>query len=140
MVPFVSEGLGIQSIVPSGWVEEGGQLYRNASSLDETTLIQTAIPDTTMDEAIEIAATQLGLEELPEPIGTYRTPTADWDIYHFEMPIADLFQFEVDLALVEIDGTTYAVLIGALAEDYEIEAPYHETIFFHAVYALKPIE
>jgi hypothetical protein len=141
MVPFVSEGLGIQGIIPSGWMEaDGGQYNRGASSLDQTTLIQTPIPDMAMDEAIDFAAAQLGLEALPESSGTYKTPIAEWDIYHFELPIADITQLKADLALVEIDGATYAVMVAALADDYETEAPYHETIFFHAVYAFRPIE
>jgi hypothetical protein len=141
MVPFVIEELGIQGIIPSGWIEVGGGEYnRRASTLDQTTLVQTTLPDTAMDEAVGFAAAQLGLEELPESIGTYRTPTSEWDIYHFEIPLADILQMKADLALVEIDGTTYAVLMAAQADDYETEAPYHETIFFHAVYAFRPIE
>ncbi len=141
MVPFVIEELGIQGIIPSGWNAVGGGEYnRGATPIDLTTLIQTSLPDIAMDEAVDFAAEQLGLEELPESIGTYKTPTSEWDIYHFELPLGDISQLKVDLALVEIDGATYAVMVAALADDYETEAPYHETIFLHAVYAFGPIE
>lgn len=141
MMPFVSEEMGFRSIVPANWAtEDGAEYMRREIQMDQTTLIQVSLPGTSMTEAKAYAAIQLGLEALPASLGTYTSPRLTWDLYEFYPPLSELVEIKMQLAMSEVDGDVYAVVMAALTGDYEAEAPYHETIFKSVLYSLSPLE
>jgi hypothetical protein len=141
MMPYVSEEMGFRSVVPANWEHEDGASYmRRESQIDQTTLIQVVIPDMSMAEAKVYAASQLGMESLPDSVGTYTSPRLTWDLHEFETVLSELVKAKMQLAMSEYEEDIYVVLMVALQGDYEAEAPYHETIFNSAIYSLSPLE
>ena len=54
-----------------------------------------------MAEAKILAATQLGLEALPDSVGTYTSPRLTWDLYEFEPLLSELVKAKMQLAMSE---------------------------------------
>lgn len=79
----------------------------------------------------------LGLEELPESVGSTETASFTWDLYEIEVEVPAVGTVMVDIALAEADSTAYLVLLQALADDYDM---LHEAVFLPAVDALALLE
>jgi len=136
--PFTSEEFGISGVVPAGWNEAApGTFMRGTPPADLTTLIQKSYADTTIDELIAQLLPALGLEELPESVGSTETAFFTWDLYEIEVEVPGVGTVMVDMALAEADSTAYLVLLQALADDYDT---LHEAVFLPAVDALAPLE
>lgn len=141
MMPYVNEGMGIRSVVPSDWTEvSDGEFFRGESELDQSTLILAKVPDMSFEDAKVFAASQLGLEELPSSLGTYTSPALTWDLYEFESMMGGLMNLKFNLAMANDEGDVYAVLMAGLEADFVEEAPLHETIYIHVVHGFSPIE
>jgi len=79
----------------------------------------------------------LGLEELPESVGSTETAFFTWDLYEIGVEAPGVGTVMVDMALAEADSTAYLVLLQALADEYDA---LHEGVFLPAIDALAPIE
>ena len=141
MAPFTSDEMGIRGAVPQGWIEvQPGVFARGTSSTDQTGLTLQSAPGMTVEDLAAVAAAQLGLERFPERVGIYSGSSFTWDLYTIEVDSSDLGTGIVRLAVTESDGTSYVVALLVLSGDYDAQAPLLETVFFHAVYALAPVE
>jgi hypothetical protein len=104
---------------------------------DLTTLVQQAAPGMTAADITAALLPQLGIEELPDSLGSRETTTLTWDLYEIEVQVPGVGAVVVDLALAEADGTAYVVLLQAMAEEHD---ELHEGVFLPAVEALAPVE
>jgi len=139
LVPFTSEAFGISGVVPEGWAEAAPGMYaRGANATDPTVLIQKSYPGTTLDQINAALLPQLGLEELPESVGSHESTAFTWDLYTIEVEAPGVGMFMVEIAQFETDAAAYMVLLQALADDYETNL-YHEAIFLPTVDALAPL-
>ena len=84
LVPHISEGFGIESVVPEDWVDVGGGIVaRQASATDATLLAQQSAP-APKDDVLTSLLPQLGLSEPPESTGTHQGGAPDWTLYEVE--------------------------------------------------------
>jgi hypothetical protein len=111
---------------------------RGANATDQTVLIQKSYPGTTLDQINAALLPQLGLEELPESVGSHESTAFTWDLYTIEVEAPGVGVFMVEIAQFETDAAAYMVLLQALADDYETNS-YHEAIFLPTVDALAPL-
>lgn len=140
MVPYINQELSLRGIVPDEWEEfDPGNFTRGNSPIDQTSFILASAPGMSMDEVQTYAASQLGLDELPESLESYKSPYLLWDLYEVELDDPGVGTLKVNLALTESGSMAYGVLVIAPARDYKADAPYYETIFIHAVHALMPL-
>lgn len=141
MVPYVNGELSLRGIVPAEWEEfDPGNFARGNSPIDQTSIILASAPGMTIEEAKKYAASQLGLDELPESLESYKSPYLLWDLYEVDLDDPSVGTLKVNIALTESGSMAYGVLVIALARDYKAEKPFHETVFIHAVHALMPLE
>jgi hypothetical protein len=141
VVPYVNKELGLRGIVPAEWEEfDQGNFARANSPIDQSSLILASALGMSMDEAKTYAASQLGLDELPESLESYKSPYLLWDLYEVDLDDPGVGTLKMNIALTDSGSMVYGVLVIALARDYEAEKPFHETVFIHAVHALMPLE
>jgi hypothetical protein len=141
MMPYVNEGKGIRSVVPLNWEETSdGEFRRWETELDQTTLIMAKIPDMTLEEAIPYAASQLGLDALPDSQGTYSSPALTWDLFEFESIIGGIANLKFKLALASHESDVFAVLVAGLEDEFIESDPLHETVYIHVIHGFSPLE
>ena len=143
MAPFTSDASGLRGVVPQGWVEvEPGVFARGTSSTDRTALILQSAPGVALEELAAEAATQLGLERLPDQVGIYSGSSLTWNLYSFDAQLENLGSetFSVNLGLATQDSVTYVVALIASPQDYAAQTPMFETAFKHVLFALAPVE
>jgi hypothetical protein len=129
MESFEDPEMGIRGLRPlDGWTDQGE-------------LVVGSFPGP-MDEAIAMVLTQVALDVLPTPRGTYRGTAFTWNLYTFETQIegAGTETFRVDLALAEGESTSYYVALAMRPDAYDGNPALYGTVFVHAVYALAPVE
>jgi CubicO group peptidase (beta-lactamase class C family) len=140
LVPFSSETFAISGLVPEGWAEAAPGVYRRGSSAtDLTSLIQQAAPGSSKDDLAGLLLGQLGLDALPQSIGSMDGEGLSWELYAIDVEAPGVGTVKVDLALAEAevfdtstDGSAYIVLLQSLPDEYEA---LHEAVFTPAVSA-----
>jgi len=133
---FTNEAMGISGVVPEGWNEAAPGTYIRASSEDDqTVIIQQAALGMTTDQITVALLLQLGIEELPESVGSYESAALTWDLYMIEVEAPGITVM-VDVALAETDAATYFVLLQAMPDEYDM---LHEAVFMPAIDALTPL-
>ena len=106
LVPFDDDTAGVTGVVPSDWESVAfGTYARQASALDQTALIQQAIPGGSTELVLGLLGGQLGMED-PEPIDEVDIGDRRWTRYR-----GDLQGFVADIALTDADGLTYLVVL-----------------------------
>ena len=108
MTPFTNEEYGIRGVVPPGdWIEQGA-------------LVQQSFPGT-VDELAPVLLAQTSLDQVPEPVGSYRGAALTWNLYAFETQVKDVGPetVRVDMALAEGDSASYLVAMVTLPDAYE---------------------
>jgi len=138
LVPFVDQHFGLGGVVPEGWAElRPGSFYRGIPPQDNVALLAEFYPGMTAGWAIASQVLpQAGLEKLPGSAGSVQSTALTWTLYKFDVPIADVGTFAVDLALAKDDAGVYLVVLIAPSQEY---AALHESVFVPAVNALAPI-
>jgi hypothetical protein len=144
LVPFFHQAMGIRGVVPAGCSQTQPGSVECADLISgraQVLLVQQAAP-VPLDELVEALLSELTLEQLPEPTGSYRGSAFDWDLYAMETQIKDVGPVTVrlDLALAETDSASYIVGMATLPEDYEANMALLQTVFTHAVYSLAPLD
>jgi hypothetical protein len=144
LLPFFSEEFDIRGVVPVACHqgEPGDFECRDLTPAQSPAYLFQKFLPSTLDELIPLLLDDLSLEELPEPIGTYKGVAFTWDLFTFEAQIWDLGPetFRLDLALTEDGERSYLVALVTLPDDYNAHAPLYDTIFIHVVYALAPLD
>jgi CubicO group peptidase (beta-lactamase class C family) len=137
--PFTNDAMGISGVAPEGWAEAAPGTYaRGANATDPTVLIQKSYPGTTLDQINAALLPQLGLEELPESVGSRESAAFTWDLYTVEVEAPGVGMFTVEIAQSETDAAAYMVLLQALADDFDMNS-YREAIFLPTVDALAAL-
>lgn len=117
LIPFTAD-IGIATVagvVPEGWTEAGpGVFARGQSALDQTVILQQAIPGFDANALITLLGGQLGLEGAPEPSGAYETETLTWTLYESELQ-----GLPVDIGVAEDGAYAYVVLLISSSEERE---------------------
>jgi hypothetical protein len=94
-----------------------------------------------MDEVTGELLRQTSLQKLPQTVGTYQGDAITWDLFDFEGHLPDVEPLvRLKVALGETESASYWVLLAVLPEAYEANPPLYETVFRHALYALRPLE
>lgn len=133
---FTNEVMGISGVVPEGWNEAAPGTYIRASSEDDqTVIIQQAALGMTTDQITAALLLQLGIEELPESVGSYKSAALTWDLYMIEVEAPGVTVM-VDAALAETDTAIYIILLQAMPDEYDV---LHEAVFMPAIDALTPL-
>jgi hypothetical protein len=105
---FTNQEIGISGVVPDGWVEaQPGIWLRQASETDPTHLVQQRVAGLSVDEIVELAVSQEGLDAVPGHAGEMERPNAVWDWYRGQAsePVPRV----VDLALSQRGNWVYVV-------------------------------
>jgi len=140
LIPFEDEPFKIRGLLPAGWTQvQPGVYARGNSTSDQTSLIQKSYQGMTMDALVNALLPSLQLEELPATPEERQTASFIWKVYQSEISATGAGTFIIDLALSELDGTPYLVILQAEAGEYTT-TNMHETIFLPVVDALEPLE
>lgn len=131
LVPYTDETLGISGVVPAGWEEVSPGMYTR-SALGLVGIFQQAAPGIGADDLLQLLTSLIGLDAVPESVGSHEANDFNWALYEFE---AQGLSFE--LAVTESDGTSYFILLHGTASERDF---YYTKVYLPAIDALTPIE
>jgi pimeloyl-ACP methyl ester carboxylesterase len=130
--PWSDEDVGLEGVVPAGWLQvQPGTFARAQSALDPFAM-QLAVVEEDQDALLGIVTSQFGLAETPESVGEREANGLIWTLYSFEAQGA--FRF---LALAGGDGRTLVVVVRCDPDEQELT---YDEIVLPVVDALVPIE
>lgn len=120
LVP-VTIDLGIaqlESVAPENWTDAGfGSYARGSSALDQTAVLQQAVPATmfSSEALLELLASQLQLEGVPESSDEYEDAEERmWTLYETELQ-----GFPVSIGVYDDGAFVYFVMLIATAQERE---------------------
>ena len=117
LVPIELDAFGVTSVAPAAWAEQpGGRFPRGAPPDDLAQIVMQAAPIST-ELLWPSLLPSLGLDEVPESTGTLSTEDFDWTLYALPLEVAGL-SLEVEIALAEVDGTTYLVILQSAPDEF----------------------
>jgi hypothetical protein len=127
MQPFVSTESGVRGLMPmEGW-SDAAQVVQGSAPL-------------AMDEVTAELLKQTSLQQLPQVVGTYQSVAITWDLFDLEGHLPDVEPLlRLKVALGESESASYWVLLVVLPEAYEANPRLYDTVFRHALYALRPL-
>jgi pimeloyl-ACP methyl ester carboxylesterase len=126
------EVLGIAGLEPEGWLDTGDPTIQQYSELGLYVILQQAAP-VSQEDFLASYFPSIGLEEAPEPAGTFESPYATWTLFEFTQQ-----GLVVNLAVGEIeDGRLGIVLTTSLPNTHDLV---YSSLFLGAVEALRPAE
>jgi len=131
LVPFRDETFGISGVVPEGWVELSSGIYARWG-LGLIVIVQQAAPGVGADVFVQLLATQLGLGEAPQTVGSREANALSWSLYESEAQ-----GLAIDLAVAESDGTSYLILLQSTVRDHNF---YYAEVYLPAIDAFTPVE
>jgi len=131
LVPFTDETLGISGVAPAGWEELSPGMYER-SALGLVAIFQQAAPGIGADDLLQLLTFQLGLDEVPERVGSREANDLNWSLYEFEVQ-----GLSIDLAVAEGDWTGYFILLHCTASERDF---YYTHVYLPVIDALTPIE
>lgn len=115
LVPFTADltVAVVEGVVPETWTEAGPGVYtRGQSALDQTLILQQAVPGFTADSLISLLGGQLGLEGTPAVSGSFETDALTWSLYESELQ-----GLPVDIGVAEDDNYAYVVMLVSSGSD-----------------------
>lgn len=133
--PITFDQFGIETVVPVGWQTAApGVVARAQAPGDITSLIQQAAP---VEAAFlrDQLSTQFGIEAFPEATETIDQNGFTWSIYQVELEQGGL-QISVSIALAELDGTTYVILLQGETDGF---ADLYDSVFVPVLDAFMPV-
>lgn len=141
MMPYVNETMGFHGVVPVNWHETSeGQFAPAGSPYATSQLILAGIPGMSLADIESLAASELGLDELPLKSDVYNSPALAWDLYEFISETLAVQEVQVSLALAEGENASYGVVMLAVVDEFAENDPLYETIFIHAIHGLTPTQ
>jgi pimeloyl-ACP methyl ester carboxylesterase len=129
LLPFTNATFGISGVVPEGWKEVSPGVYAR-SSLGLVVLLQQAAPNVGTDTLLQLIADSLGLDKLPEEMGSRKANGLNWSLRGFIV-----HNSLIDLAVAESGGTGYLIMLQSPVFEHGF---YYEEVFLPAVDALTP--
>ncbi|MCA9961813.1 MAG: alpha/beta fold hydrolase [Anaerolineales bacterium] len=115
LVPFTADlsVAVVAGVVPEGWTDSGfGIFARGRTALDQTLILQQAVPGFDSAMLVELLSGQLELEGTTETVGSYETETLTWSLYELELQ-----GLPVDIGVAEDDSYAYVVLLISSSEE-----------------------
>ena len=135
--PFTNEGMAITGVVPEGWAEIAPGVYnRGQGPSDLARIIQQGAPGATVAQIGATLLSQLGIEDLPEPVDSYESAGLTWDVYALEVQVPGVGIVKMGVALAGTDAAAYIILLQTLSAEYEA---LHQAVFLPALEALAPV-
>jgi uncharacterized protein len=114
---FENPQYGMAGLIPTGWNSAGfGAYARGESATDITQLVIQSAP-LSRDRLLETLLPRLGRDTLPESSGQIESESLVWDDYEMTVDAGGM-QIGVSLALTEIDGIIYLVILQSLADEH----------------------
>lgn len=134
VAPFTTELFGVElsGVAPEGWEEQEGSpgiFVRRRSALDQTALLQQAVPGVEPEQLLELLSGQFGLEEPPEPTSTHQANGRFWSLYETEAQ-----GVPVDIALAEGESVAYLVILFSHRAERDT---LYEAVFLPALEAIE---
>jgi dienelactone hydrolase len=112
--PVTEAAYGITSVAPVGWERTGAGIRGRRATPGDLTQIALQTAPVGVDQVWASLLRQLGLTEVPEPVGTRDTPAgATWDLYSVTLP-GDLV---ADIALAPFGDGAWLVLLISSADE-----------------------
>jgi len=136
--PVEEPDYGLSAVVPDGWTDQGNGIYtRSASTSDpaDRTLLALQSAPISATALWPTLEKQLGLEAVPEPVGTRDTAALQWTLYHVDVP-ASTGTVAVDLGLAESGGRTWITMLQTSAEE---SALLHDQVLLPVLDAFAPL-
>ena len=125
----------LATVVPQGWRSIGPGTRARGTSLEDLTILAVQSAPVAEEDLWAVLLPQLFMTEIP-PVTDERTTSAfDWEIHDFHTQVADM-SIAVSVALAEVEGTTYLVLLQATPEEMAV---LRDAVFLPAVDALAVI-
>ena len=131
LVPYTTDIFNIAGVMPAGWDEQAPGVYAR-SKLGAVVNMQQAVPGAGAGQLLMLLAIQLGLDDVPETVGSREANDLDWSLYEL-----DVQGLSVDLAVTESEGTAYLVLLQSPASERDF---YYANVYLPAIDALAPID
>ena len=145
LVPYTSQSLGIQSVVPSDWsaFHPDGVFVRTMPQIDPTFLMFGLIPGLTQDQVLSIIMDQTGIQEMPASRGNRESGDFNWMLFSLEIQQGFLLDLNpdygiliMDVALATNNGDVIAIATGTPVEERD---RLYEAVFLPAVDGLRII-
>jgi dienelactone hydrolase len=131
--PVSDAAYGLTSVAPVGWGSVSPGIRARQTSPTDPTLLALQSVDAAIDALWPSLLPQLGLTAVPDPVGGRTTDAGfEWQLY--QVPVRGAI---ADLALTEVAGTTYLVLLVSTAAERDALAA---SVFLPAVDALAPLD
>ncbi|MDZ7728517.1 MAG: alpha/beta fold hydrolase [Dehalococcoidia bacterium] len=127
METYTNEAMGYRSARPAGWIEVQPGVYQESVLV---TMAQRFVPGATPEQLLDTLATQMGLDELPEPAQTITAQSGDWDVYETTQQGLDQA-----IAVAELDGQVAVTVVAAPVGWGEA---YFDAVLEPAVEAFEP--
>jgi hypothetical protein len=128
LVPFeTAQAPAISGIRPVDWmlIAPGSS---SRTELSVVGLIQQAVQGLGPDQVLELLASQLGLESVPDLVSNIQANGLNWDIYRAITQVQPL-----DLAITHQKGTTVFILLTTTPYNQDL---YYKSVFLPAIDAL----
>ncbi len=135
LVTFTDNAFGISGMIPEGWTNIAPGVHARQSGLVDPTLIAQQAAPVSGAQLWASLLPQLGLQEVPESTATLETEALTWALYRVDVPTSGM-TVVVDVAIAELDGTGYVVLLQTVETDYE---GLHEQVFLPVLNAFTPV-
>jgi hypothetical protein len=136
LLPHTSEGYGYISVVAEGWTDLGLGIFARQSEAADPTLVAQQSAPLPAENVLASLLPQLSLTEMPESVGTHQGEGLEWTLYQADVAAGGV-EVAVDLALSEMGGTTYIVLLQSSPDEY---ASLHERVFLPTLNAFTPLD
>ena len=116
-------------IVPEGWKEILSGVFA-VPDANDVGMLQTALPLTSIEQVLGMIQLEMGLSNGPVSTGTLEANDLTWQLYE-----AKGLGLSLNVALAELDGVTYAVVLQDPAEEGSL---FYDQVFLPAVGAFTP--
>lgn len=116
-VSVVDGELGVVYLRPMGWTEYPPRVYRrDPGTCDLATFAVRRCAPSLSPERVVALIPAYGARL--EPAGRCRTERGAWDLYRATPHLRGLCRLVIEVAVTELEGTTYVALLQAREEEY----------------------
>lgn len=134
METYTDPQTGVSGLRPGEWRQESFGLWVRPS--DFAGFFQRGIPNMTAEQVKTGILPLYGFPKLQDPVGSHKTASFEWDLYHLEGKDSDGDPFIADVALAQTENWAFFLLVAANPTAY---AELHEQAFLPALEALTPL-
>jgi pimeloyl-ACP methyl ester carboxylesterase len=118
---------GWSTQVPAGWTELQPGVFARAATLTDPTVLLAGLAPSTAEEALLGVLGAVGIDEMPQAVGTRQTNAGEWTLYR-----VNAMGFEIALAALNASGGV--VVLQTMPADYD---SLYEQVFLPALDAFS---